>query len=402
MDPITEINTIILNRKLPNALLFTGHCGQEKKKTAITFAKSINCLNRKFESDDLNNEISSGKILDSDLQSDSLPCNRCRSCAKIDAFMHPDIITVIPESNNTAIKIGQIRELCGALASKPHEAKMRVVIIEDAHAMNKEAANAILKILEEPPERTIFLLIANDLNNLLPTIISRCRHIGFKPISRRELAAKLTVEWNIEPSVAMIAAMSSNGDMEKAMMFADVKHHDGDLKSANKQEHGQTDTVGSSNSRETGDEWFYRRHWLLNQLFLIVNPEKNPSILYLHALALAEKLSRENALVPDIIALIKLWLRDIALIKYSKKDATVLNLNYIINSDFAHALSESADTLPTSYPLAALENIHMVETKLVSNASIRMILEHFFLSLIPPTLPGKNISSSNNNIGIPS
>jgi len=380
MEPATELNTIIMNRKIPNALLFTGLCGEQKKKAALTFVKTINCLSREFVSNSLesvlkseciNRDLSSNSS-NSDSPSECRPCNSCRSCAKIDAAMHPDIITLVPEPDKSVIRIGQIRELCSAIASKPHEARMRMVMVEDAHTMNREAANALLKVLEEPPERTFFILLARDLNDLLPTIISRCRHIRFRPIAQTEIAKRVALEWNIQPSVALIAAMSSNGDMAKAMMFANVR----DDESAIEQ------VEGAVTKRATETDWISRRYWLLNQLFLIVKPNKKSSSPFLYALALAETVSKESSLIQDSISLVKLWFRDMALIKVDR--------GHIINSDFIDALSEAAYALPEQYPLIALEAVHGVETKMQSNGSLRLILEHFFLSLIPRDHPSSS------------
>ena len=82
------------------------------------------------------------------------------------------------------IKIDQIRELCQVLTMKPYEARVRVVIIADAHTLNPAAGNALLKMLEEPPARTVLILTAPQTGDLLPTIVSRCQHIRFKPIAR--------------------------------------------------------------------------------------------------------------------------------------------------------------------------------------------------------------------------
>ncbi|MBF0259210.1 MAG: hypothetical protein HQK62_10295 [Desulfamplus sp.] len=373
MDPVNELNTILLNMKIPNALLFTGNCGQEKKKAAMTFVKNINCLGREFPADSQA----------ADLPSDCIPCNQCRSCTKIDALMHPDIITVAPEPEKMIIKISQIRDLFGAIVSKPHEARMRMVIIEDAHVMNREAANSLLKILEEPPERTFFVLLAVDLNDLMPTIISRCRHIRFKPISELKITERLIVEFDLPPLMAKIAARSSSGDMQKAMMFANVKHNE--INSCDSSQ--KTKPITAEKSRETesesGTDWLSIRCWLLDQLFLLVQPNKSRSSLFLYALALAEKLSRETLLMPDCLSLIKLWLRDMALIKYFSKSDTMARFDSFVNSDCIHPLSEVVSVLPENFPIAALEAMHVAEKKLQTNASVRLILEHFFLSIIP-------------------
>lgn len=391
MDPVNELNAIILNGRIPNALLFTGNCGQDKKRAAMTFIKAINCLKRGLNPDCPERALPSNGIptpislngSESDNLPDCRPCNSCRSCVKIDSAMHPDIITVAPEREKPIIKISQIRELCSALASKPHEAKVRMVVVEDAEAMNRESANALLKVLEEPPEQTFFILLTRDLKELLPTIISRCRHLRFRPISQSEVAKRLNHGWNIDPSVAMSAAIASNGDMDKAMMLANVKSDESTVDPAK----------GLPPNGTTVTNWINRRYWLLKQLCLIVKPSKNSSSLFLYALALAEKLSQEASLIQDSLSLMKLWLRDMALIRHDRE--------HIINSDFFRPLLEAAETLPESYPITALEAIHRVEIKIKSNGSLRLILEQLFLSLIPTYHTENHILTSNNSIGTP-
>ncbi len=381
MNPVNELNSIILNNKIPNALLFTGNCSQEKKKAAFTFIKTINCLNRGAASGypQKNNESETLNI-DTVLE-ECLPCNKCRSCTKIDAGMHPDIITVTPEPEKSVIKIVQIRALSAATASKPHEAKMRMVIIEEAHTMNQEAANSLLKILEEPPERTFFLLLARGLNDLLPTVISRCQHLRFRPPSIKDLMQLLIHQCNVTPSVATIAARSSNGNIEKAMMFANVKKAD-----------MSSETTAETISKQSGEvDWIKRRRWLINQLVILIKPNQKSGSQFLYALILAEKLSKETPLIEDSLTLVKLWLRDMALVRYRRnqnQESTDnaedgFNSDHIVNPDFVNTMSDISESLPERYPLMALEALHGVETKLQTNASVRLILEQFFLTLIP-------------------
>ncbi|MBF0230429.1 MAG: DNA polymerase III subunit delta' [Desulfamplus sp.] len=367
MNPVIELNNIVLNNKIPNALLFTGNCGQDKKNAAILFAKAINCLNKPLISDSIGAVVQVGSYNKMPL-SESLPCNSCRSCMKIDSKMHPDIITISPEPEKDVIKIAQIRELFSSTSSKPHEAKMRMVMIEEAHTMNQEAANALLKILEEPPERTFFILLARELNELLPTIISRCRHLRFKPISQDDVAQRLIQDFNISPLFAKIASKSSNGDINKATMFVNIN---------------------------SNIEWIKRRQWLFNQILMLIKPNQSSSLKFLYALVLAEKLSKETELLQDSISLLKLCLRDIALIKTAlvhfnnicDLDKSILgkliNSEIIVNLDFVNLISDIVVMLPKNYHLMALDAIHKAESKLQTNASARLVLEQFFLSLIP-------------------
>ena len=174
--PIRILTTFLQNGTVPHALLFTGIEGVGKQSAAVTFAMACNCTGdfseNKFEWRD---NRTADDHSTADPRHITNPCGNCKPCRKIESKNHPDIIRIKP--SGVFIKIDQIRALCQTLAMKPYEAGIRVVLISDAQAMNPAAGNALLKVLEEPPTGTILILVANHTADLLPTIVSRCRHI---------------------------------------------------------------------------------------------------------------------------------------------------------------------------------------------------------------------------------
>ena len=147
--------------RLHHALLFVGPDGVGKRSLAIALAAAINCPGRQ------DGEFAQG-------------CGSCASCRKIFANGHPDLVVVEPEGKVLKyIKIAQIRELQKAVTSKPYEARERVLLLTDAHAMTEEAANALLKTLEEPTVGTRLILTTNQPHLLLTTIRSRCQLVRF-------------------------------------------------------------------------------------------------------------------------------------------------------------------------------------------------------------------------------
>ena len=396
---------IVKTGRIPNGLLLTGVEGTGKRTTAITLAKALNCQ---------------ATLSDHPF---SLACDQCRSCLKINDGMHPDIITVLPEKDR--LKIGQIRDLLSIITTKPHEAKIRMVLIFEAQTMNAEAANALLKQLEEPPERTLFVLCAPDLNRLLPTVISRCCHIHFKPISAKTIADTLIEKKKISRERATIAARTSCGNLQKAMMFLNISNNDTEAipwvnptttTSLSKKASSTESNVEKNFQNQTPPEvhWLNRRHWLLSGLFELLKPNTPRPVAVKSAIMTAEKLTKETDLLADSFLLIKLWFRDLAIlasqnthhihpyqkptpavtknqVKTEKKSLpTTLSDIYaaiLINQDFIEPLTYLLKVLPPSYPLTTLENVHKVEQKLQSHASTRSILEGFFLSLLPPRPP---------------
>ncbi len=143
--------------KIPHALLFYGQGSIGKKRVALEFIKLLNCENPVFA---------------------DRPCARCRPCRDIEKNVHPDLAIVEPQENKE-IKIAQIRELHANFALKPYSAPFKTAIIDKAHCLNQEAQSAFLKLLEEPRGNSLFILISEYPEMLLPTILSRVERFGF-------------------------------------------------------------------------------------------------------------------------------------------------------------------------------------------------------------------------------
>ncbi len=121
------------------------------------------------------------------------PCETCRSCRKIHAMVHPDIVLLERDPQRKMILIEQVRrELTDQSAYKPFEGRFRVFIVNDAHLLNDQAQNALLKVLEEPGSGVIIVLVTSRPGDLLPTIISRCRHFKFHPLSQAQVEEVLS------------------------------------------------------------------------------------------------------------------------------------------------------------------------------------------------------------------
>ncbi len=158
---------LLSSKNYSHAYFFVGVQGTNKKITAINFAKSILC-----QTDD---------------DSTNLPCGKCSHCQQIDKMIHPDLFLIDILDNNKNISIEQIRELTQKLSLKAFLAEYKIVIIYQADKMTEEAANALLKNLEEPAPQTIFILISENSKFLPETIISRCQVVRFSPVSKDEM-----------------------------------------------------------------------------------------------------------------------------------------------------------------------------------------------------------------------
>jgi DNA polymerase-3 subunit delta' len=169
------------------------------------------------------------------VDADSLPCGECRTCRLIKSDGHPDVLVLGPgdtlckpragDSSHPAhpasrdIRICQVRGLIDLVSRYPFEARYRLVVIEPAERLAREASHTILKTLEEPPGHTVLALVTTAPEALLETIISRCRRIDVRTVPRDEIEAGLVAE-GVAPKVAAQAATASRGRPGRAIAFA--------------------------------------------------------------------------------------------------------------------------------------------------------------------------------------
>lgn len=153
---------------LPQASLFTGPEGVGKQTLALSLAAGKNCK-EKFE---------------------NRPCGSCSSCVKIAGGNHPDIMLFYPEKR--LIRIDEMRRMNKEVQFRPFEGRVRVFVVDQAETMTPEAANSILKTLEEPPESSRIILVSAFPHRLLPTVRSRCQQFSFLSLKREEIRSFLT------------------------------------------------------------------------------------------------------------------------------------------------------------------------------------------------------------------
>jgi DNA polymerase-3 subunit delta' len=120
------------------------------------------------------------------------PCGKCTACRRTAGLLHPDVNWVRPQEDSRQIRIEQVRELSGELALTSHSGGYKVGILTPADALNRFAANALLKTLEEPPARTLLILVATEPSRLPPTVLSRCQRLRIRAPERTESIAWLT------------------------------------------------------------------------------------------------------------------------------------------------------------------------------------------------------------------
>lgn len=209
--------------RLPHALIFAGPSGVGKCTLAILLAQHLNCMAPDAEG--ACGECPSCRKTLAVLNSRHLEClalkgqARCGACAncKTLAGQHPDVRLVEPEK--TTIGIDQVRDLITEISFQPFEGRYRVAIFDPADQMRQEAHNSLLKTLEEPPSRTILVLVTTKPFDLLTTIRSRCRMLQFVGIPQHQIEEYLVRCGGRAPAEARMAAALSRGSLTAALEF---------------------------------------------------------------------------------------------------------------------------------------------------------------------------------------
>jgi DNA polymerase-3 subunit delta' len=193
---IEHLQNSIQAGKVSHAYIFHGEEGMGKKLLALAFAKTLQCTEKGIN-----------------------PCNRCISCMQTDSGNQPDIIWVTHEK--LSISVDDIRvQLNGDIQVKPFHSPYKVYIIDAAEKLTEQAQNALLKTLEEPPEYAVILLLVNNINVILPTILSRCVVLNLKPVDKKRIKEFLMEQHHTPDYMAEMAAGFSGGNVGKAIKYA--------------------------------------------------------------------------------------------------------------------------------------------------------------------------------------
>jgi DNA polymerase-3 subunit delta' len=208
---VEQFRRALARKRLASSFLFSGPAGVGKRTFALKLAQAMLCQARPEE------------VLD--------PCGACASCAQVTAGTHPDLDVVGKPDDKSFIPLELLigdrehrrREgLCHNIAVKPFLGGRRIALIDDADYLNAEGANSLLKTLEEPPPRSVLILIGTSPAKQLPTIRSRCQLIRFRPLEV-ETVAKLLVSKGFlaDPSEAQRLARYSEGSLQRALDLTD-------------------------------------------------------------------------------------------------------------------------------------------------------------------------------------
>ena len=183
--------------RLAHTYLFVGQRGIGKRTLGLEFIKAAECEN----------------------PSDGDACDSCEACTKISQQKFPDLMVVKPEKETGTMGIDQIRALSNWLSLTPYQGRWKAGVIDEADRLTEEAANACLKMLEEPPEKSLLILVGAAYHRLPPTVLSRCHIVRFSPQGIQQVSAFLQKAEGVDMATAQLLAAWSGGRAGTALEY---------------------------------------------------------------------------------------------------------------------------------------------------------------------------------------
>ncbi len=299
----------IQNNHIAHAYLFTGPEGVGKKQTALALAQYLNCASPNTET--------------------FASCEHCPSCIQSVSGSQPDLLMLEPDG--TSIKIEQIRTLLNKVSLRSYENTYKVIIINDAHLMTDQAANCLLKTLEEPTDNTIFILVTAQVQNLPVTILSRCQQISFNllsPAMIQDILQKLHPERQSQIGLATMLAKGSVSTAENLLANEELS---------------------------TARQDFYT---MLSKL-----AQYSPAQI----IGWCEQWDKNKKMVRALLELGQLWYHDALMINTSGQ------MTLLINQDYLASLK--SQQIKPQQLLQILQYFQTGMAQLESNASPRLVLE---------------------------
>jgi DNA polymerase-3 subunit delta' len=202
LDQPTAVRTLqsaLEKNRVAHAYLFIGQAGVGRKLTARIFAAALNCENLHG----------------------SQPCGKCSSCRQIYEGRHPGVQLVLPTKRSSTITVDQVEALLPYAYMRPIKGRTKVFILSEADRLGLPSANKLLKTLEEPPSSTVFILITERPENMLPTVASRCQPVKFGRLRAKSVEHILRENFKIEPARAALAAELADGQVSRGLQFAE-------------------------------------------------------------------------------------------------------------------------------------------------------------------------------------
>jgi len=306
----------IVNGTTRHAYLFAGPPGLGRRTLALRFAQALNCQT----------PIEPG-----------IPCGQCRDCKQIAAMQHVDLTVVQAEAEGGTLKVDQIRETRRTLVLKPYAAKYRVALFLRFQEANDNAANALLKTLEEAPPYAVLILTADNPEQLLPTIVSRCEILRLRPLRVEEVQRELETR-GLEASQAKLISHLSGGRFGYALRLLE------------------------------DESLLGRREERLNDLQSLISASRVEKFAY------ADKLSKDKESMRQAILIWLSYWRDVML-------RTARAETPLVNVDRNLEIEQLAGQMDLSIARRMVSSLEDVLEKMERNVNARLLVEVLLLDL---------------------
>ena len=271
------------------------------------------------------------------------PCTECVSCRRIAASIHPDVQVIgLGSAEKAEIGIDRIREAQHAACLPPYEGKHKVFIIDRAELLSSEAANCLLKTLEEPSPKVLFILLTSRERLLLPTIISRCQRVELRPLAITMVKEMLSQRYKVDSQKAELLARLSGGCAGWALMALE------------------------------DEQLLQERSQRLTRLLELDSPDQEQHLSY--AAELAAQFGKDREQVKETLSLWLNWWHDLLLVKGGGDE-------FITNIDRKSMLSRQAKDYSLEQIKDFICNLQTVGMQLSQNANPRLALEVLMLNM---------------------
>lgn len=315
---VQQLQHAVVHDEISHALLITGPESVGKTTLAETLVAAILC------------RAEEGK-----------PCGACLSCRKLASEHHPDFMPVAAEDKASRLKIDQIREVERFLSLTPRESLHKVALVSDFERATINAANALLKTLEEPPPYAHLILLATDADLLLPTIVSRTQQVALRPLSRADVAQALVERWQVEPERARQLARISGGRIGWAVQAA------------------------------TNPATYERMQEALEQLVAILGQDIPTRF------TTAQTLARDDAALHETLEYWLTFWRDVLLLKTENAEA-------LVHTEHRPAMEAIARTADVQDVLQILDTLGQTQQALFAHVNTQLWVENLLIDF--PTL----------------